>query len=172
MHVNSYRLLTGLDEKALRQACWRLGRKGLLTHVGGGWYTHAFRQARLEEVAAVLVRPSYVSLESALVAAGVTTQPSAPLTCITTAAAQTRRTPLGEIHYHSIKPDLFWGFERRQTLLEAFPEKALLDLIYLARKSGDRVWLDIDPARLNAARLREFAARFPATVRQQAQCYS
>lgn len=107
LHVNSYRLLTRLDEKTLRQACWRLGRKGILTHLGGGWYTHAFARLAIEELAPVLVRPSYVSLEWVLAARGVTTQPSAYLTCVTTEPTQIRKTALGEMHYQS-RP-IFFG---------------------------------------------------------------
>ncbi|MBM3735123.1 MAG: hypothetical protein FJW39_04990 [Acidobacteria bacterium] len=163
---SSYRMLTGLSEKAARQACWRMTRQGLLTHIGAGWYTHAFSRLTIEEAAAVLVQPSYVSLESALRNAGATTQPSAALTCVTLQPTQTRRTPLGGIRYHSISRELYWGFDIRRSanglyVFEAWPEKALLDLIYLSRRRGDRVWIDLDFSRLNAARLNESAARFP-----------
>lgn len=173
LHGNSYRVLTKLDAKAVRQACWRLGRKGLLTHIGGGWYTHAFARAGIEEMAPLLVRPSYVSLESALFSAGVTTQPSAALTCVTTRPTQTRRTPFGEIQYHSIARELFFGFElrrsaNRQTVLVAYPEKALLDWVYLARKAGDGLWLDLNASRIDRKRLEEFARRFPETVQRAA----
>lgn len=169
VHVSSLRLLTGLDEATARQACWRMTKQGLLTHLGGGWYTHSFGKAAIEELAAALVQPSYVSLESALRKAGVTTQPSAALTCITLQPTQTRRTPLGEIRYHSIARDLYWGFEIKQSangiyVFEAWPEKALLDLIYLSRRRGDRIWLDLDFKRLDPARLAECAARFPRAV--------
>ncbi len=169
LHASSIGLLAELNPKAARQAIWRMTGQGLLTHIGGGWYTHAFARLSIEEAAAVLVRPSYITVESALVAAGVTTQPSAALTCATLEPTQTRRTPLGGIHYHSIARSLFWGFDARISrnglhTLVAWPEKALLDLIYLSRRRGDRVWLDLDFSRLDPRRLRECAARFPATV--------
>ena len=169
LHQNSYRLLTGLPEKTLRQACWRLGRQGILTHVAGGWYTHAFRPATLDEASAVVVCPSYISLETVLQWRGVTTQPSTDLTCITTKPTETRRTPLGSIRYHTISRRLFFGFDKRRSanrlwVYEAHPEKALLDLIYLAGRTGSGIWMDFDFHRLDAARLAAYTARFPQFV--------
>lgn len=172
LSTSSFQMLAELDEKAVRQALWRLNRKGIVKHVGDGWYTHAFATVRLEEIAAVLVQPSYVSLESRLAATGVTTQPSVELTCVTTRPTQVRKTPFGEIHYHSVARDYFWGFEIEVTAnglytFLAHPEKALLDLVYLSRRRGTEVWIDLDFSRLDQLRLDEFAARFPATVRHQ-----
>jgi hypothetical protein len=170
LHASSLRLLAGLDEKAGRQACWRLTRAGLLTHLGQGWYTHAFAKPSIAEAAHLLVAPSYVSLETVLVNRGVTTQPSVFHQCVTLQPTQQRRTPLGEIHYRHVTRELFFGFRpcagpSGLTYFEADAEKALLDLIYLSRREGDQVWLDLDFGRLDAGRLAEYAARFPASVR-------
>ena len=169
LHRNSYLLLTGLPDKTLRQALWRLGRQGVVTHVSGGWYTQTFRPATLDEASAVIVCPSYISLETVLRREGVTTQPSVDLTCVTTKPTVTRRTPLGTVRYHSIAQNLFFGFERRITangiwVYEAHPEKALLDLVYLSGRTGAGVWLDFDFTRLNVRRLAEYAGRFPDSV--------
>lgn len=169
LHRNSYLLLTGLAEKTLQQALWRLGRQGVVTHVSGGWYTQTLRSATIDEASAVIVCPSYIALETVLQRHGVTTQPSMDLTCITTKPTVTRRTPLGTVRYHSIVQNLFFGFERRITangiwVYEAHPEKALLDLIYLSGRTGAGVWLDFDFTRLNERRLAGFAKRFPDSV--------
>ena len=170
LHASSLRLFAGLDEKAGRQACWRLARTGLLTHLGQGWYTHIFAKPSVAEAAHPLVMPSYVSLETVLVNRGITTQPSVFHQCVTLQPTQQRRTPLGEIHYRHLKRELFFGFRPCAgpcglPYFEAEPEKALLDLIYLSCRAGDRVWLDLDFARLDAGRLAEYATRFPASVR-------
>ena len=170
LHRNSYLLLTGLPDKTLRQALWRLGRQEVVTHLSGGWYTQTFRPATLDEASAVVVCPSYISLETVLQREGVTTQPSVDLTCVTTKPTVKRRTPLGTICYHSIAQNLFFGFERRITangiwVYVAHREKALLDLIYLSGRTGSGVWLDFDFTRLNERRLTEYAKRFPDSVR-------
>lgn len=169
LHRNSYFLLTGMADKTVRQALWRLGRQGVVTHLSGGWYTQTFRPATLDEASSVIVCPSYISLETVLQREGITTQPSVDLTCVTTKPTATRCTPLGRIRYHSIAENLFFGFERRITangiwVYEARPEKALLDLIYFGTRTGAGVWLDFDFNRLNEKRLAEYARRFPDSV--------
>ncbi len=128
----------------------------------------------LEEIGCLLVRPSYISLERALVARGVTTQPCHVLTCVTTRPPAPRETPCGRIEYRSISRKLYWGFRTRQsrnglTIFEAEPEKALLDLVYLSRRAGQEIGTDIDFHRLDARKLARYARRFPASVRAALQ---
>lgn len=169
LRQGSYELLTGLPEKTLRQACWRLGREKILTHVGGGWYTHAFRTATIDEASAVLVCPSYISLETVLQRTGIVTQHSVDLTCVTPKPGGARKTPLGTIAYRSISRDLFFGFETKRTanrlwVYEAYPEKALLDLIYLNGRTGSGIRMDFDFGRLDPVRLAAYVSRFPKWV--------
>jgi len=119
----------------------------------------------------LLVRPSYVSLDRVLSAARVTTQPCYVLTCVTTKPTTRRETPYGSIEYRSISRGLFWGFRPRRspngmTVLEAEPEKALLDLIYLSRRAGEPIWIDIDFGGLDRRKLEAYAARFPKSVQE------
>lgn len=103
------------------------------------------------EIANLLVRPSYVSLESALAFHGLIPEAVFTTTSMTTARAGEHATSLGSFGYHHIAVTSFWGYtsERLLPAVEAFvarPEKALLDLIYL-RPGGD------DPAFLRSLRL-------------------
>jgi predicted transcriptional regulator of viral defense system len=125
---------------------------------------HAF------ELANAIVRPSYVSLESALSFHGMI--PEAVFS--TTSVARTRpaeyETALGRFTYRVISADLFWGYsavpvaaDRRQRAYVALPEKALLDLVYLRPHGDDADFLEqlrldgLDT--LDTARLVEFAQR-------------
>ncbi|MBI1792374.1 MAG: hypothetical protein HYR60_33035 [Acidobacteria bacterium] len=171
LNVSSLRTLTGLSEKAVRQACWRLSKAGLLSSLGAGWYASSLHSPALEEIGCLLVRPSYISLDRALLARGATTQPCHPLTCVTTRPTTRRETPFGAIDYQSISRRLFWGFRQRQgpnglSVFEAEPEKALLDLIYLSRRAGEPIFIDIDFSRFDGPKLREYAKRFPGTVQR------
>jgi hypothetical protein len=171
LNTSSLRTLTGLSEKTVRQACWRLSETGLLRPLGSGWYANSFHTPALEEIGAVLVRPSYISLDRVLSDARVTTQPCYVLTCVTTKPTARRETTYGSIEYRSISRELFWGFRPRQspnglTILEAEPEKALLDLIYLSRRAGEPIWIDIEFRWLDRRKLQKYAARFPKSVQQ------
>lgn len=128
------------------------------------------REPHSFEIANVLVRPSYVSLESALAFHGLIPEAVFSVTSVTTARPAVFETPLGRFDYRHISPSLLWGYaeERlgsgiRSAALVAAPEKALLDLVYL-RPGGDAAaflrQLRLD--RLDSVdmeRLRSFARR-------------
>ncbi len=171
LNTSSLRTLSGLSEKAIRQACWRLSKSGLLRPLGSGWYVNSFRTPALEEIGALLVQPSYISLDRVLSDRRITTQPCYVLTCVTTQPASKRETPYGSIEYRSISRLLFWGFRDRQslngvTIFEAEPEKALLDLIYLTRRAGEPIWIDIEFACLDRRKLENYAAGFPRSIQR------
>ncbi len=77
--------------------------------------------------------PAYVSLQSALYLHGMISQ--VPAVTYAVSLARTRRyaTPLGTVSIHHVQPSFFFGFEdsgRGGRL--ATPEKALVDVLYLA----------------------------------------
>ena len=120
---------------------------GTLVRLRRGVYAIGAQYRRREphafEIANVLVRPSYVSLESALAFHGLIPEAVFSTTSVTTARPEVFETPLGRFDYRHISPALLWGYaeERlgpdvRSAALVATPEKALLDLIYL-RPGGD-----------------------------------
>lgn len=78
--------------------------------------------------------PSYVSLQSALYYHGMISQ--VPAVTYAVSLARTRRfgTPLGVVSVHHVTPGFFLGFVEtgRQGALMASPEKALVDVLYLA----------------------------------------
>jgi hypothetical protein len=118
------------------------------------------------------LRPeSYISLESALVEKGVIAKSPSALTCVTPGYSQSFRRKSVNIIYRKISTELYWGKEEKSTrynkYLVAVPEKALLDWIYLSR--GEGLPTPIDELRLqfpDLAKLREYADRFPGTVRE------
>jgi len=79
-------------------------------------------------------QPAYVSLQSALYHHGMISQ--IPSSIYAVSLARTRRfvTPLGVVSVHHIAPEFFFGFETlgEKGIRMARPEKALLDVFYLA----------------------------------------
>jgi predicted transcriptional regulator of viral defense system len=159
-----------LSEAVVRNALRRYETQGLVERVSTKIYiNHLNQQFSPRDLVNVLRRKSYISLESAMVDKGITSQSPSVLTCVTPGYPQSFRTKSVRIVYRKISPDLYWGYEEKATrynkYLIAEPEKALLDWIYLIRQEGlptpfDELQLQF----LNAAKLRKYAERFPRTV--------
>jgi predicted transcriptional regulator of viral defense system len=118
---------------------------GRLTKVRRGLYSvpapHRVVRPEVFEVSNRLVRPSYVSLESALHFHELIPDVPFAVTAITTGRSGAHETPLGRYVYRHLGAARFWGFDRVEIAPGrhahvARPEKALLDLVYL-RRGGD-----------------------------------
>ena len=155
--LNSLARLTKMKKDSLRVALWRLAKKGLIYKIGK-WY--AIPPVSLEETAAVIYPPCYISLEWALFKYSIIDQAPYVCTCVTLKKPKKVKTPLGVIEYKHIKRSLFFGYNDE---LLAYPEKALLDLIYFKRHRGITINFEL----LNTERLKEFAEKYPKTVRKE-----
>ena len=161
-----------VSETIVRTALSRCESRGLVEHVSKRIYINKLNQQFSPRDLTNVLRPeSYISLESALVERGITSQRPAVLTCVTTSYPKTFRSRSLAIVYRKIATKLFWGFEERLTRYSKYriaePEKALLDWIYLNRQEGLPTPLDeINLGFLNLAKLRKYAERFPRTVNE------
>ncbi|MCR4374298.1 MAG: type IV toxin-antitoxin system AbiEi family antitoxin domain-containing protein [Acidobacteria bacterium] len=115
--------------------------------------------------------PSYVSLQSALYLRGMIDQ--VPAVTYAVSLARTRRytTPLGTVSIHHVDPGFFFGFEHAGASggRLATPEKALVDLLYLApaRSKLFRALPELDiPASFSARRARAIVARIGSVRRR------
>lgn len=144
-------LLQGLDEPvvetgdvAVRLGISKVHASKMLERLAGAGQLLALRRGvwafpgRLDRMALpgrlTAPQPSYVSLQSALYHHGMISQ--IPAVTYAVSLARTRRylTPLGTISIHHVSPDFFFGFETLgdKGIRMAQPEKALLDVFYLA----------------------------------------
>ena len=160
--------LAGHSEQAARRAVDRLGRRRWLARVGKGLYANMLRSEgppTVEDAAAVLYPPAYISLASALFAHGIADQAPHLLTCVTTNKTKLFRTALGEIRYQHIKSSLFFGYALERSIPRAHPEKAALDFVYLELRNSRQPALDEwNWEELDCDVLRSWAPRFPRTV--------
>lgn len=160
-----------LSEQVIRNALRRYETQGLVERVSTKIYiNHLNQHFSPRDLTNVLRHNSYISLESALVAGGVISQSPTSLLCVTPDYPQSFETKSINIVYRKISPALYWGYEEKSTrynkYLIADPEKALLDWIYLTRQEGLPTPLDeLDLQFLSPAKLREYALRFPQTVK-------
>ncbi|MBC8503762.1 MAG: hypothetical protein ISR58_12320 [Anaerolineales bacterium] len=130
------------------------------------------------QVANQLVAGSYVSLEMALRYYSIIPEHVAMVTSVSTGRPQAFENLFGRFQYRHIHLNYFFGMEFRlilgnQYAYIAYPEKALLDLIYL-RKGGDSPEFiyslrlqNLEQLDLN--RLEQFADRFNKPKIRRAQ---
>jgi predicted transcriptional regulator of viral defense system len=124
-------------------------------------------------VANMLVRGSYVSLQSALAHHGLIPEHVPVVTSVTTGRPQHRENPFGAFEYHHCSPEKLTGF-RAETLApgqEAFvatPARALADLVHLVPGGDSRAYLSelrLSNLETLAPALREAAGERPKTRR-------
>lgn len=148
----------------------RQERRGLAEHVTRNIYLNKLAVGYSSKDFASAIDPhSYVSLDSALLEWGISTQSPIALTCVTTGKRRTIQTASLIIEFRSISEDLFWGFEERKSRFGIYriaePEKALLDWVYLGLKGDIPVHLDeLQFDRLNVSKLLALGKKFPRSV--------
>jgi len=160
------------SEAVVRNALRRQENNGLVERVSTKLYiNHLNSQFSPRDLVNLLRPKSYISLESALVEKGIINQSPSALTCVAPTHPQSYHSKSANIVYRKISPNLYWGFEEKNTrynkYLIAEPEKALLDWIYLSRQEGLPTPLDEFQLQfLSVSKLRKYAEKFPRTVQQ------
>jgi len=103
-------------EIVARNALRRYAARGLVEHVSNKVYVnHLNQNFSPRDLVNVLRTDAYISLESALVDHGVTSQSPAILTCVTTAYPKVFRTASLTISYRKISKERYLGFEEKRT---------------------------------------------------------
>lgn len=164
------RTLTGLAPGAATHALARLAGQDLITRVKRGvWISRLSPSVHPYEAIPYLMAPwpAYLSLYSALADYGLVEEIPHVVFAVSAANPKHYRTPLGEFHIHHLPQRLMWGYEvkaiDRGGYPVAEPEKALLDLVYLALAPRSSLQLPYQRDRrwkLDRATLSRYAARF------------
>lgn len=150
----------------------RWAKSGKLIQLKRGVYVlnQPYRKFEISELAlaAVLKKPSYISIEKALEYHSLIPEAVYTITSVTTKGTAAYETKFGNFNYKHIRPSLFWGYETVQfnnhTAFIASAEKALLDLFYLKNVPVSFEYVDelrlqnTEKIRLN--RLRQYAQKF------------
>lgn len=151
-------------------------KQNYLSKIRGGVYVFNDSKDKITawEVSAVVVEPSYISLETVLSKHSLIPEMVFSTTCITTKNTRLHKTYLGNMDYRHIKPELFFGYRSFagtfRPFLMAYPEKALLDFFYFNpqyKDQGDIEGLRIEPsifAELDQAKLDKYLSAFPRRI--------
>lgn len=111
-----------------------------------------------------LYQPSYISFESALNFYGILSQFPYEISSATPKKTVGKNFQNKAFIYTHIKRDLFWGYDKKEDFIIAFPEKALLDQLYLAAKGYKKINLDeYDLSKINITRLKNYLKKYPKT---------
>jgi len=94
------------------------------------------------EKAGIILSPSYISLESALSFYGILPQFTYSITSVTTLRSRKYIVKGKEFEYTKISHRYFSDYVKKDNFLIATPEKALIDLLYLASKKLRKPNLD------------------------------
>lgn len=124
----------------------KLVRDEILISLKKGFYTSSFYLNKIkekgfldiyrQELANVLRRPSYISLESALSFYGLIPEETFNITSITLKSTRTYKNKMGTFIYRNIKKELFLGYnqiKKNDLVSRATKAKALFDWLYLKK---------------------------------------
>jgi predicted transcriptional regulator of viral defense system len=159
--------ITALPRESLYVALrrWELG--GIIERVAQGIYVPMGSNISLENVAAQLYIPNYLSFESALAKYGILNLIPYTLTFATTRKTKTYTIEKREIEFRQISSQLFFGFEMKNGIYIASPEKAFLDQVYFVVRGKATLDFDeLDIKRLSMKFLKDLSGKFPTYVRR------
>ena len=109
-----------------------------------------------------LYQPSYISFESALNFYGILSQFPYEISSITIKKSTRKKFQEKVFTYAQIKKELFFGYQKMEDFLIAFPEKAFLDQLYFYSKGLRTLNLDeYDLKLLKIVRLKEYLKKYP-----------
>ena len=131
--------LTGIEPSAATKALTRLADEDLVSRIKKGVWVNGLASGLSPYEAVPYLRapwPAYVSLYSALADYGVVAEIPRVVYGVSPAVPKRYRTSLGDFHIHHLPDRLIWGYEVKRQGSSAYPvadpEKAFLDLVYLA----------------------------------------
>jgi len=158
--------ITGLSRNSLYVALKRWETGEIIERVSQGIYIPMGSNVSLENVAAQIYIPNYLSFESALTKHGILNLIPYTLTFATTRKTKKYTLQKQKIEFRQISPELFFGFEMKNGIYIASPEKAFLDQVYFATRGKASLDFDeLDIKKLSMKSLKELSRKFPAYVR-------
>ena len=139
------RKISGLNDASLKVALSRLVKNKGLIKISDSLYALPDAIIKWEEAAIASYRPSYLSFEWILAKYNILSQQPASLTLATLRRSKKLETCQNPMIYRHLQKSLFWGYEQKDKILAAYPEKALIDLAYLSLNG----YAKFDPEEMN-----------------------
>lgn len=133
--ISDFRKLFNIEkDNTVYKIVARLNKKGILKKLAKKRYAFTFNMPDDFQIANFLYFPSYISLESALSFYSILSQFPYQITSITSKKTKSLKALDKDFAYFHTKQKLFFGYEKKERFLIAWPEKALLDYFYFCSK--------------------------------------
>ena len=165
-NISDLEKISNLPRNSLYVALKRWVVGGIIERVGQGIYVPMGSTISMENIAAQLYIPNYLSFESALAKYGVLNLIPYTLTFATTKKTRKYILQKQEVEFRQIASELFFGFEMKNGIYIASPEKAFLDEVYFVVRGKATLDLDeMDIKKLSSKTLKDYSKIFPSYVR-------
>ncbi|NOX38327.1 MAG: hypothetical protein GXO78_12415 [Calditrichaeota bacterium] len=168
----------GISPESARVAASRYVKSGFLIRLKRDLYVLAdqwpyFSIEDKFRLANLVQSPSYISLMTALSYYQISTQmPQNFFESIALKRTKTVNVQGTVFRYQKIRPQLYFGFTKREFVFIAEPEKALLDAFYLMfRKRYTLDIASIDFSRFNPDKIQWMVQKFPRAVQKMVAEY-
>jgi len=162
--------ITGLGRDSLYVTLKRWVDGGVMERVSQGIYIPMGENLPAEKIAAQLYLPNYLSFESVLSRHGILNLIPYTLTFATTRKTKKFTLRRQGVDFRQISSDLFFGFEMKDGIHIAVPEKAFLDQIYfVCRGKASLYWDEMNLKNLSAKLVYRLSDRFPEYVQRRVE---
>ncbi len=157
--------VTNLPRHSLYVALKRWATTGIVEKVAQGIYIPMGMTISVENIAAQIYIPNYLSFESSLAKYGILNLIPYTITFATTRKTRKYTFQKREVEFRQIAPKLFFGFELKNGIYIASPEKAFLDQVYFVTRGKTTLDFDeLDIKKLSFKTLKDYSKRFPPYV--------
>ncbi|MFH1427767.1 MAG: hypothetical protein ABIG60_04555 [Patescibacteria group bacterium] len=165
--ISDLEIITGQSRPVLRVVLNRLVKKNKIIRLQKNLYVLNYN-INYELIAEQLNPESYISFETVLAQAGILSQIPYSLTLATTKRSKTITLGQQEIIYRKIKSSLYFGYFLDNQVKIAYPEKALLDLLYLILRGKSKANLEeLDFTKINKESFKKYLAKYPKNVKKK-----
>lgn len=148
-------------------------KKRLIYSLSKGFYAFNLTKVDYLHLAHEFDRNSYISFEYALYLYGLIDQVPSVITLATKKRSRVIKSANWTFEFTHLKDDLFFGYELKNKVYMAIPEKALADLIYLISR-GKRIFEfdTLEKKKIDKKKLHEILEKFPLYTQRLANQYS
>ncbi len=164
--ISDLEKITNLSKPSLKVALSRLVKQNILVRLKKGVYQLSLNYVDTRKIASQIYYPSYLSFESALSDYGILSQIPYTQTFATIKKSKKFYLQNTEVEFTQIKSDLFWGYELKNGIYIAEPEKALLDELYLISRGKRSInYQEFDLSIIDKSKYHKYRQKYPKNLK-------